>query len=43
MPRAMATVYRKTDKGRNEIETRANRLLPRLRSALIVVDGQRND
>lgn len=39
----MATVYRKTDKGRNEIETRANRLLPRLRSALIVIDGQRSD
>lgn len=39
----MATVYRKTDKGRHEIETRANRLLPRLRSALIVVDGQRSD
>lgn len=39
----MATVYRKTDKGRIEIETRVNRLAPRLRSALIVIDGQRSD
>lgn len=39
----MANIYRKTDKGRAEIETRAYRLPPRLRSALIVVDGQRND
>ncbi len=39
----MATVYRKTDKGHAEIETRAFRLLPRLRQALIVVDGHRSD
>ena len=39
----MATIYRKTDKGRAEIETRAHRLPPRLRSALIVVDGRRSD
>ncbi len=39
----MAFVYRKTDKGSAEIETRANRLAPRLRSALILVDGRRSD
>jgi hypothetical protein len=39
----MSTIYRKTDKGRVEIETRAHRLPPRLRSALILVDGQRDD
>jgi len=39
----MAAIYRKTDKGNAEIETRAHRLSPRLRSALIVVDGKRND
>ncbi len=38
----MATVYRKTDKGQAEIETRAHRLVPRLRTALILVDGKRN-
>lgn len=37
----MATIYRKTDKGRAEIDTRAFRLAPRLRSALILVDGKR--
>lgn len=37
----MAAVYRKTAKGQSEIETRANRLVPRLRSALILVDGHR--
>lgn len=37
----MASVYRKTDKGIAEIETRAHRLTPRLRSALILVDGRR--
>lgn len=37
----MATVYRKTDKGQAEIETRAHRLVPRLRTALILVDGKR--
>jgi hypothetical protein len=39
----MATIYRKTEKGQTEIETRLFRLLPRLRTALILVDGQRND
>jgi hypothetical protein len=39
----MATIYRKTAKGHEEIQTRAHRLLPRLRSALILVDGQRSD
>lgn len=38
----MATIFRKTDKGHAEIETRANRLAPRLRSALILVDGKRS-
>lgn len=37
----MTTVYRKTAKGIAEIETRAHRLAPRLRSALILVDGRR--
>ena len=39
----MSSVYRKTEKGQLEIETRANRLVPRLRTALIMVDGKRND
>jgi hypothetical protein len=39
----MATIYRKTAKGLTEIETRAQRLPPRLRSALILVDGRRSD
>ena len=39
----MATVYRKTDKGVAEIATRAHRLVPRLRSALILVDGKKTD
>ncbi|HET9976538.1 MAG TPA: hypothetical protein VFQ20_03805 [Burkholderiaceae bacterium] len=39
----MSTVYRKTAKGQAEIETRAHRLSPRLRGALILVDGQRGD
>ncbi|HSV68843.1 MAG TPA: hypothetical protein VLI72_01925 [Methylibium sp.] len=39
----MPIVYRKTDKGINEIATRAHRLVPRLRSALILVDGKRGD
>lgn len=38
----MTTIFRKTDKGQAEIETRANRLPPRLRSALILVDGRRS-
>ncbi len=39
----MATIYRKTAKGHSEIETRAQRLPPRLRSALILIDGRRSD
>ncbi len=39
----MATIYRKTEKGQTEIETRQFRLLPRMRTALILVDGHRND
>ena len=39
----MATIYRKTEKGQTEIETRLFRLLPRMRTALILVDGHRND
>ena len=39
----MATIYRKTAKGHSEIETRSHRLSPRLRSALIMIDGRRSD
>lgn len=39
----MATIYRKTDKGQAEIATRVHHLAPRLRSALIMVDGRRTD
>jgi len=39
----MATIYRKTAKGHSEIETRAHRLTPRLRSVLIMIDGRRSD
>ena len=39
----MTTIYRKTAKGQAEIETRAHRLSPRLRGALIVIDGQRSE
>lgn len=39
----MVTVYRKSAKGTAEIETRAHKLPPRLRSALILVDGKRSD
>jgi hypothetical protein len=38
----MPLIYRKTAKGHTEIETRAHRLPPRLRSALILVDGRRD-
>jgi hypothetical protein len=38
----MAT-YRKTAKGLAEIATRANKLPPRVRTALILVDGRRTD
>ncbi len=34
-------VYAKTDAGRDEIETRARKLTPALRSTLLVVDGRR--
>ncbi len=39
----MPSVYRKTGKGLVEIGTRANRLAPRLRQALVMVDGSRTD
>jgi len=39
----MSTVYRKSAKGQQEIETRAHRLAPRMRTALILVDGRRSD
>ena len=39
----MATIYAKTPDGLNEIETRARKLSPRLRSALILVDGKRSE
>jgi hypothetical protein len=38
----MPLIYRKTAKGLTEFETRAHRLPPRLRSALILVDGRRD-
>jgi hypothetical protein len=39
----MGIIYRKTAKGIEEIQTRQWRLAPRARSALIMVDGQRQD
>jgi len=39
----MANIYRKTSKGTEEIATRAHRLSPRLRTALILVDGTRDE
>lgn len=39
----MAIIYSKTAQGQQEIETRARRLPPRLRSTLILVDGKRSD
>ena len=39
----MTRIFRKTDKGVDEIATRANHLVPRLRTALILVDGTRNE
>jgi len=39
----MPTIFRTTAKGVSEIETRASRLAPRMRSALILVDGKRSD
>jgi len=38
----MPTIFRKTAKGVAEIETRAHRLAPRMRSLLILVDGRRD-
>ena len=38
----MPTIFRKTAKGVAEIETRAHRLTPRMRSMLILVDGKRD-
>lgn len=38
----MAIIYRKTDLGQAEIATRALKLPPRLRQALILVDGKRD-
>lgn len=39
----MPITYAKTSDGQHEIDTRARRLSPRLRSALILVDGKRTD
>jgi hypothetical protein len=39
----MDNVYRKTERGLAEIATRQYKLAPRLRSALVVVDGKRSD
>ncbi len=39
---SMSMLYRKTEKGQAEVTTRANRLPPRLRAALIMVDGKRS-
>lgn len=38
----MPTIYRKSALGATEIETRAHKLPPRLRSLLIMVDGKRD-
>jgi len=37
------TIFDKTDKGRDEIATRAHRLAPRLRTLLVLVDGKQSD
>lgn len=39
----MGTIYRKTAEGQQEIDTRGRQLGPRLRTALIMVDGRRTD
>ncbi|MGA0608957.1 hypothetical protein [Caldimonas sp. KR1-144] len=39
----MTTIYRKTAQGQAEIDVRTRRLSPRVRSALIMVDGKRSD
>lgn len=36
------SIYDKTDKGRDEIATRKNQLAARLRTLLLMVDGQKN-
>ncbi len=36
-------IFCKTDKGQSEIQTRAHHLAPRLRQALILVDGRRDE
>lgn len=38
----MPTIFRKTAKGVHEIETREFRLSPRVRNALILIDGRRD-
>lgn len=38
----MSIIFRKTAKGISEIETREHRLTPRVRNALILVDGRRD-
>lgn len=39
----MARVFGKTSKGQAEIDTRVHRLVPRLRTLLIMVDGKKTD
>jgi hypothetical protein len=39
----MELVYRKTERGLVEMNTRELRLAPRLRSALILIDGKKMD
>jgi len=39
----MGTIYRKTVEGQQEIDNRGRQLGPRLRTALIMVDGRRTD
>jgi hypothetical protein len=39
----MPSIFRKSAKGVSEIDTRAHRLVPRLRGMLILVDGKRSD
>lgn len=39
----MLTLYRKTARGAAEIHDRAHRLTPRMRGALILVDGRRSE
>jgi hypothetical protein len=39
----MGTIYRKTAEGQQEIDSRGRQLGPRLRTALIMVDGRRSD